>query len=51
VIGAGVVALFILIAGWRRFRYGGEVIEGSGVVDKVPGGTLERRLKNLARSG
>ena len=51
VIAAGVGALFILIAGWRRFRYGGEVIEGSGVVDKVPGGGLEKRLRKLTGNG
>ena len=51
VIGAGVVALFILFAGWRRFRYGGEVIEGSGVVAKSPAGGLEKRLRKLTGNG
>lgn len=36
VLGAGAIALGILAWGWRRFRWGGEVVEGSGVV--VEGG-------------
>ncbi len=44
-------ALFLLIAGWRRFRYGGEVVEGSGVVDDGPAGKVEKTLKRLTGHG
>jgi hypothetical protein len=44
---AGIISLLVLVAGWRRFRYGGEVIEGSGVVDHDPGSGLEDKLRRL----
>lgn len=48
---AGLVALGILWAGWRRFRYGGEVVEGSGVGDTTPGAGVQKRLQRLTGIG
>ena len=48
---AGVVALFLLLAGWRKFRYGGEVVEGTGVVDRIPGAALAGKLARFAGRG
>lgn len=45
ILGAGVVALAILAWGWKRFRYGGVVIEGSGVVEGET--AVDRKLAKL----
>ncbi|HEX9669114.1 MAG TPA: hypothetical protein VGC93_06470 [Thermoanaerobaculia bacterium] len=51
VIGAGALALAILAWGWRRFRWGGEVVEGSGVVaERAAGGALAA-VKSLLPRG
>lgn len=51
VVFAGLASLAILWAGWRRFRYGGEVVEGSGVGDRTPGAGIQKRLQRLTGNG
>ncbi len=51
VIGALVVAVVILGWGWKRFRWGGEVVEGTGVVAEAgPGGALAAARSLLPRA-
>jgi hypothetical protein len=50
-IGAAIVSLAILAWGWRRFRWGGEVVEGTGVVEEAaPKGALAAALSMLPRA-
>ena len=44
----GIPLLVVLVWGWRKFRYGGVVIEGTGAHGQVD---LERSVKNLVTRG
>ncbi|MEO8504660.1 MAG: hypothetical protein ABI609_12250 [Acidobacteriota bacterium] len=51
VVFAGIAALVILAFGWRSFRYGGEVIEGSGVGTRSKASGFGKSLLKLASRG
>lgn len=44
---AGLAAGAILAWGWRRFRYGGVVIEGTGAVEEKRGASVSEQMKKL----
>ena len=47
VVFAGAAALILLAVGWRSFRYGGEVIEGSGVGTRSKASGVGKSFLNL----
>ncbi len=51
IVGAGAAALFVLAWGFKRFRYGGVVEEGTGYVPREQGGWLGKLLSLNKKGG